>query len=111
MAHDLPDKSRDAEWRQKLDRTQYQVARCSATEPPFSGKYWDNKRSGSYKCVCCGTELFRSDAKYDSGTGWPSFWAAVDRSKVKQVEDRSYGMVRVEVRCATCDAHLGHLFD
>jgi peptide-methionine (R)-S-oxide reductase len=111
VAHDLPDKSRDEEWRRKLDRTQYMVARCSATEPPFSGKYWGLKDRGSYRCVCCGTELFRSDAKYDSGTGWPSFWAAVDRSKVKEVEDRSHGMVRVEVRCATCDAHLGHLFD
>jgi peptide-methionine (R)-S-oxide reductase len=111
MAHGRPDPSRDAEWRAKLDATQYEVTRCSATEPPFSGKYWDFKGVGMYRCVCCGTPLFKSDTKFDSGTGWPSFWAAVDRSKVKEVEDRSYGMVRIEVRCATCDAHLGHLFD
>jgi peptide-methionine (R)-S-oxide reductase len=108
---DLPDDSRDEEWKRKLTRRQYEVTRCSATEPPFTGKYWDHKGVGTYKCVCCGEELFQSGTKFDSGTGWPSFWAAVDRSKVKEVEDRSHGMVRVEVRCANCDAHLGHLFD
>ena len=111
MAHAMPDRSRDAEWKSKLSPTEYQVARCSATEPAFTGKYWDHKGVGMYRCVCCGAGLFKSDAKFDSGTGWPSFWAAVDRSKVKEVEDRAYGMVRTEVRCAACDAHLGHLFD
>ena len=111
MAHDVPDRSRDAEWKSKLSREQYQVTRCSATEPAFTGKFWDHKGIGMYRCVCCGEGLFKSDAKFDSGTGWPSFWAAVDRTKVKEVEDREYGMVRTEVRCAKCDAHLGHLFD
>ncbi|HLF16882.1 MAG TPA: peptide-methionine (R)-S-oxide reductase MsrB [Candidatus Thermoplasmatota archaeon] len=111
MAHDTPDKSRDAEWKAKLDPMAYMVARCSATEPPFTGKYWNHKGVGMYKCVCCGAGLFKSDTKFDSGTGWPSFWEAVDRSKVKEVVDRAYGMERVEVRCAACDAHLGHLFD
>lgn len=108
---ETPDPSRDAEWRAKLSREQYEVTRCSATERPFTGKYWAHKGVGMYKCVCCGASLFKSDTKFDSGTGWPSFWAAVDRSKVKEVEDRTHGMVRVEVRCAACDAHLGHLFD
>jgi peptide-methionine (R)-S-oxide reductase len=110
-AMDKPDAARDAEWKEKLSREQYEVTRCSATERPFTGKYWNHKGVGMYRCVCCGTELFKSDTKFDSGTGWPSFWAAVDRSKVKEVVDASHGMERTEVRCATCDAHLGHLFD
>jgi peptide-methionine (R)-S-oxide reductase len=105
------DPEREAEWKRRLTREQYLVTRCSATEPPFTGKFWNHKGVGDYKCVCCGTRLFPSSAKFDSGTGWPSFWAAVDPDKVRQVEDRSHGMVRIEVRCATCDAHLGHLFD
>ncbi|MEK6986390.1 MAG: peptide-methionine (R)-S-oxide reductase MsrB [Candidatus Thermoplasmatota archaeon] len=111
MTQSEPDKSRDAEWKAKLDREQYEVTRCSATERPFSGKYWNHKGVGMYACVCCGANLFKSDTKFDSGTGWPSFWAAVDRTKVKEVVDRAYGMERIEVRCAACDAHLGHLFD
>jgi peptide-methionine (R)-S-oxide reductase len=101
----------DADLKKRLSPMQYEVTQCSATERPFSGKYWDHKGVGMYKCVVCGEGLFKSDTKFDSGTGWPSFWAAVDRSKVKEVEDTSYGMTRVEVRCAKCDAHLGHLFD
>jgi peptide-methionine (R)-S-oxide reductase len=101
----------DAQLKARLSKTEYEVTQCSATEPPFTGKYWNHKGVGMYRCVVCGTNLFKSDTKFDSGTGWPSFWAAVDRSKVKEVEDREYGMVRTEVRCATCDAHLGHLFD
>jgi peptide-methionine (R)-S-oxide reductase len=100
----------EAEWRAKLDTEQYQILREAATERPFSGKYNDTKTPGSYKCAGCGTELFSSDAKYESGSGWPSFYEALDPEKVKEVEDRAYGMVRTEVRCATCDGHLGHLF-
>ncbi|HEX2066358.1 MAG TPA: peptide-methionine (R)-S-oxide reductase MsrB [Candidatus Thermoplasmatota archaeon] len=106
-----PTRPDEAELRRRLSPTQYEVTQCSATEPPFTGRFWDHKGVGTYKCVVCGTPLFGSDAKFDSGTGWPSFWAAVDPGKVKQVVDRSHGMLRTEVRCATCDAHLGHLFD
>ncbi|MEA3165501.1 MAG: peptide-methionine (R)-S-oxide reductase [Thermoplasmata archaeon] len=101
----------DAQLKARLSPMEYQVTQCSATERPFSGKYWDHKGVGMYKCVVCGETLFKSDTKFDSGTGWPSFWAAVDRSKVKEVEDHELGMARTEVRCAKCDAHLGHLFD
>jgi peptide-methionine (R)-S-oxide reductase len=100
----------DEEWRARLTPEQYAVARQGGTEPAFTGAYWDLKDPGSYRCVCCDTELFRSDTKFDSGTGWPSFWAAVDDSRLSLIEDRSHGMLRTEVRCATCDAHLGHLF-
>jgi peptide-methionine (R)-S-oxide reductase len=100
----------EAEWRAKLDPEQFQVLREAGTERPFSGKYNDTKTPGSYKCAGCGTELFSSDAKFESGSGWPSFYQALDPEKIKEVEDRAYGMVRTEVRCATCDGHLGHLF-
>ncbi len=111
MAGPMPDRSRDAEWKAKLSPVEYQVARCSATEPPFTGKYWNHKGDGKYRCVCCGADLFESKAKFDSGTGWPSFWQAIERGRIREVPDRSYGMERIEVRCASCDAHLGHLFD
>lgn len=101
----------DAALKQRLTPEQYEVTQCSATERAFSGKYWNHKGVGMYKCVVCGEGLFKSDTKFDSGTGWPSFWAAVDRAKVKEVADESYGMTRVEVQCAKCNAHLGHLFD
>ncbi|MEX1038651.1 MAG: peptide-methionine (R)-S-oxide reductase MsrB [Acidimicrobiia bacterium] len=100
----------EAEWREKLDPEQYQVLREAGTERPFSGKYNDTKTPGSYKCAGCGTELFSSDAKFESGSGWPSFYAALDQGKIEEIEDRAYGMVRTEVRCATCNGHLGHLF-
>lgn len=100
----------EAEWRAKLDPEQYQILREASTERPFSGKYNDTKTPGSYKCAGCGTELFSSGAKFESGSGWPSFYEALDPAKIKEVEDRAYGMVRTEVRCATCDGHLGHLF-
>ena len=100
----------EAEWRAKLEPEQYQILREAGTERPFSGKYNDTKTPGSYKCAGCGTELFSSDAKFESGSGWPSFYEALDPDKIKEVEDRAYGMVRTEVRCATCNGHLGHLF-
>jgi peptide-methionine (R)-S-oxide reductase len=100
----------DAEWQEKLAPEQFQILRCSATEPAFTGAYWDTKDAGIYRCAGCGTELFRSEAKYDSGTGWPSFYEALDPDLVALVEDRSHGMMRTEVKCANCDGHLGHLF-
>ena len=101
----------DDEWKKRLTPEQYRVTRQAATEPPFTGEYWNTKEPGVYRCVACNTELFRSDTKFDSGSGWPSFYAAVDDGRVVTKEDRSHGMVRTEVLCATCDSHLGHLFD
>lgn len=95
----------------RLTDEQWQVTQCSATERPFTGKYWNTKDDGIYRCIVCDTELFRSEEKYDSGSGWPSFWRAAAGDRIKEVVDRSLGMVRTEVRCANCDAHLGHLFD
>lgn len=100
----------DAEWREKLDPEQYHILRESGTEPAFTGRYYKTKTPGSYKCAGCGAELFSSDAKYESGSGWPSFYEALDPDKIVEVEDRSHGMVRTEVRCGNCDGHLGHLF-
>jgi peptide-methionine (R)-S-oxide reductase len=100
----------DTALRARLTPEQYQVTQHAGTEPAFSGAYWDTKDPGIYRCVVCHEDLFSSDTKYDSGSGWPSFWQALDPQKVTLVEDRSHGMVRVEVRCGTCDAHLGHVF-
>ena len=99
------------EWRQQLTPEQYAVARQKGTERPFTGEYHDSKEAGTYKCVACGNELFNSDAKFDSGCGWPSFTAPTDESNVRTEVDTSHGMVRTEVLCAACDAHLGHVFD
>lgn len=101
----------DAEWREELTPEQYRVARCSATEPPFTGKYWDHHAAGTYRCVCCGAPLFDSATKYDSGSGWPSFWAPVASAGVATRPDHSHFMDRTEIVCAKCDAHLGHVFD
>jgi peptide-methionine (R)-S-oxide reductase len=101
----------DEEWRAQLSPEQYQVTRNSATEPPFSGKLLDNKQEGVYRCVCCGAPLFSSQTKYDSGTGWPSFYAPYGGDNVETEDDHSMFMRRTEVLCAACDAHLGHVFD
>jgi peptide-methionine (R)-S-oxide reductase len=98
------------ELRERLTPEQYAVTRKGDTERAFTGVYWDNKERGVYRCVVCGTELFRSDEKYESGSGWPSFWAPLEEGNVVTEEDRQFGMVRTEVKCATCDSHLGHVF-
>jgi len=100
----------DQEWQQKLSPETYSVARNAGTEAPFSGKYWDNHAAGTYCCACCGLELFHSDSKFDSGTGWPSFFRAVDDNNITRREDRSLFRIRTEALCARCDAHLGHIF-
>jgi peptide-methionine (R)-S-oxide reductase len=101
----------DAEWKRQLNPMQYEVARKHGTERAFTGEYNNHKGDGIYKCVCCGTALFDSKAKYDSGSGWPSYWAPIAKENVSEVVDNSLGMRRVEVLCARCDAHLGHVFD
>jgi peptide-methionine (R)-S-oxide reductase len=107
-----PDKitKTEEEWKQQLSPEQFHVARKAGTEPAFTGKYWDTKEKGTYNCVCCGTPLFESDTKFNSGTGWPSFYKPVDPAAVAEHTDSTYGMVRTEARCAKCDAHLGHVF-
>jgi peptide-methionine (R)-S-oxide reductase len=99
------------EWKEKLTPEQYQVCRMKGTELPFTGKYWDCKEDGVYRCVCCGSELFDSETKFDSGTGWPSFWAPTKMQNLKFIVDNSHGMRRMEVQCNNCGAHLGHIFD
>jgi peptide-methionine (R)-S-oxide reductase len=101
----------DEEWRAELSPEQYAVLRQAGTEPPFSGKYVHVKDDGTYRCAACGLELFMSDTKFDSGTGWPSFFEPANRENVELVQDTSHGMVRTEVRCRRCGSHLGHVFD
>lgn len=100
----------DEKWKEKLTREQYQVCRQKGTEPPFSGAYHDEKTPGTYRCVCCEAELFDSKTKYDSGTGWPSFYAPIQDGRIRYETDSSHGMQRTEVLCAACGAHLGHVF-
>jgi peptide-methionine (R)-S-oxide reductase len=108
----MPDKitKSEEEWKKELSPEQFHVARKAGTEPAFTGKYWDTKEKGTYNCVCCGAPLFESDTKFNSGTGWPSFYKPVDPAAVAEHTDSAYGMVRTEARCAKCDAHLGHVF-
>lgn len=104
-------KKSDTEWKKELSPEQYRVTREKGTERPFTGKYWDSKEEGIYRCACCGNPLFSSSTKFDSGTGWPSFMDVTGAESVKTEEDRSIFMRRTEVLCQSCDAHLGHLFD
>lgn len=100
----------EAEWRQQLSDDEYRITREHGTERAFTGEYWDSKSKGTYNCTCCGDPLFVSDTKYDSGSGWPSFWQPVNKDAITEIKDNSLGMQRVEVLCSKCDAHLGHVF-
>jgi peptide-methionine (R)-S-oxide reductase len=101
----------EAEWRKQLNAQQYEVTREKGTERAFTGAYWDNHEKGTYACICCGQPLFASETKFDSGTGWPSFFQPLDKKAVSEIKDTSFGMIRTEVECSRCDAHLGHVFD
>ena len=101
----------DAEWKQQLPPASFEITRHAATERPFSGEYWNNHDKGLYRCICCGTALFRSDTKFESGTGWPSFWEPIAKENVRENTDFSLNITRTAVSCRLCDAHLGHVFD
>jgi peptide-methionine (R)-S-oxide reductase len=106
----MSDIKKDDPEQEKLTPEQYQVCRLKGTEAPFTGQYWDHKESGVYSCVCCGAKLFSSQDKYDSGSGWPSYFRPFDKDAIKEIVDTSHGMRRVEIQCKRCDAHLGHVF-
>jgi len=101
----------DEEWKAQLTPQQYHITRQHGTEPAFTGHYNHNKEQGAYRCICCGAELFSSEQKYDSKSGWPSFWSPIDDTALETETDKSLGMIRAEVKCASCEAHLGHVFD
>ena len=101
----------ESEWERELTSQQFEITRQHGTEPAFSGEYWNTKTDGIYECICCGEELYTSETKYDSGTGWPSFYEALQEESIKRLVDHSHGMVRTEAVCATCGAHLGHVFN
>lgn len=113
MADKVTDKIKktDQEWQKQLSEEEYYVTRHAGTEPAFTGKYWNTKDQGVYTCVCCGQPLFSSETKFNSGTGWPSFYQPVEAGAVSEHRDQSHGMVRTEARCSRCDAHLGHVFE
>lgn len=100
----------DQQWKDKLSSEAYQICRCGGTERAFTGKFWDHKAKGQYVCACCETPLFSSAHKYDSGSGWPSYWQPINNQVIKEIEDFSHGMHRIEVQCANCHSHLGHVF-
>lgn len=100
----------DDEWKNKLTDEEYDVLRNCGTEPPFTGRYYKHNEEGTYHCAACGAELFSSDTKFDSGSGWPSFYNATDKKAIKEVVDNSFGMQRIEIKCSKCDGHLGHVF-
>ena len=110
MVKDCKIEKTDQEWREQLSEQEFEVTRCSATERAFTGRYWNEKAKGTYHCICCGAPLFRSEAKFDSGTGWPSFHTPISESAVAEKVDSAHGMVRTESVCASCNAHLGHVF-
>ena len=101
----------NTEWKEELTDDQYYVCREKGTEPPFTGVYWNSKESGTYNCSCCNVKLFSSDTKFDSGTGWPSFYKPINEDSIEYVKDYQFGMTRIEVNCKNCGAHLGHVFD
>ncbi|MDX1611935.1 MAG: peptide-methionine (R)-S-oxide reductase MsrB [Candidatus Thermoplasmatota archaeon] len=105
-----PEEMTDAEWREVLSPEEYKITRQAGTEMSFTGAYYDKKEPGLYRCICCHTPLFTAEHKYESGSGWPSFWQPLDEDAIELVEDRSHGMVRTEARCKRCQAHLGHVF-
>ncbi len=100
----------NADWQSQLSDEEYRITRCCGTEPAFTGKYYNHKGDGEYRCICCGAPLFDSRQKYDSGSGWPSYWQPAEGAEIAEIRDTSHGMIRTEVRCAKCDAHLGHVF-
>lgn len=101
----------DREWQRELSPDEFRITRLHGTEPAFTGKYWNTKQAGTYLCRCCGAELFSSETKYDSGSGWPSFYRPINSSAIEENQDESHGMVRTEIICHHCDAHLGHVFE